>query len=190
MRTVYVVGVPGSGKTTLVNAALKLLDLRPVTEAIAPIPHVRHGTLWHLGRHRDPFGGTDTLAMNIQPKAIRWVLSLGINEHVLDPADVAEHVPSVLLGEGDRLANPAFFEACPNLTVVHLDTPYVEARNRASIRARATGNKPQDESWWKGRVTKVNNLVNSRRTLRLDGTQPVAENATVLAELLCGEACQ
>lgn len=187
MKSVYVVGLPGAGKTTVVDLALKLLDLTPVVEHIVPVPHVRHGTLWHLGRHRFPFGGTDTLSMSISPKAIQWVTKLASHNDGLGGPDccgICPAVPSVLLGEGDRLAHKAFFAACPALTVVWLDTPFVVAMDQAKLRARAQGVDPQDASWWKGRATKVRNLVISRPVTRLDGTRPAAESAADLAALL------
>jgi len=195
MRTVYLVGLSGSGKTTVVNLALQLLDLQPVVEHLTPIPHVRHGTLWHLGRHRDPFGGTDTLAMNINPKAIDWVTVLACIDRILAGLEINpdvfastlpddKQIPAVLLGEGDRLANNKFLAACPNLTLVWLDTPIPQARQQAAARAAAHGQPEQNHSWWKGRVTKVNNLINSRPTVRLDGTRPLVESAADLAVLL------
>jgi hypothetical protein len=195
MRTVYLIGLPGAGKTTIVRLALKLLDLQPVVEHITPIPHVRHGTLWHLGRHREPFGGTDTLSMSINPKAIAWVKELAAGPGVIRNVVTGEPclaydpgAPAVLLGEGDRLANRAFFDACPALTVVWLETPVKAAQERADRRAGAAGVPLQDATWWKGRVTKVANIVNSRPVVRLDGLSPPAESAAALAELLAAPA--
>lgn len=188
MRTVYVVGIPGSGKTTLVTDALALAGLGAGVETPEPIPHVRYGFVWHLGRHRDPFGGTDTLAMNINPKAIDFMRCLAGDPAAsnlgLHYAAIQFREPTVVVGEGDRLANTRFFAACPNLTVVWLDTPIPEARARAARRAAEQGTAEQPIAWWKGRVTKIANLVSSRPVTRLDGTALRADNATALATLL------
>jgi hypothetical protein len=87
----------------------------------------------------------------------------------------AEH-PRILLAEGDRLANAKFFDtvrACGHrLTIIHLVLDPTECRTRANRRAQQQGTEPQPATWWKGRLTKVTNLANSRRTLNYDATQP------------------
>ena len=163
-------------------AALDILGIAGV-EYLKPIPHVRHGSIWHLGRERADFGGTDALAMNINPIAIKFVRDVAAHEACPPACDIAGR-PSVILGEGDRLANNTFLAACPNLTLIYLAVPIEEARHRASIRARALGKPEQSLSWWKGRVTKVRNLVASRPTITLDGMGPAAKSAAELADLL------
>jgi|CXWK01.1.fsa_nt_gi energy-coupling factor transporter ATP-binding protein EcfA2 len=164
MRTVYVVGMPGSGKSTLIK---NLLDLFGVTDQFTydhPVPHARYHAagkdigVWEVGRRRAAFSGTDALAMNINPKACAWVATL-------DP-----HGPRVLLGEGDRLANNRFLDACPNLTLVHLSLPVDVAQARMAERAATLGVPLQNPSWWKGRVTKTMNLIATRPCVSLDAT--------------------
>lgn len=161
MNLIYVIGYPGSGKTTAVRAALTQLG-RAAEPRDHPIPHVRRGDVWHLGRELDgPFAGTDKLAMNIQPAAIAWLN---------DPAALTGC--RTLIAEGDRLANPSFFAAARqaghHLLIALIDTPLHDARRRADHRA-VTHNMPaQSATWWKGRVTKTNNLANSRPVLHLN----------------------
>lgn len=173
MRVVYVIGLPGSGKTTVVQRAVDLLAEHPVVIIDrGTVPHVRLDYwLWHIGKPRAEFGGTDTLSMSIQPRAIRWL-------------DEIRHECDTLVGEGDRLANGAFFAACPNLTIVYLDVPPELARFRANGRADQLGRPRQDEAWWKGRATKVANLVRSHRVVTFDGTMPAYLLAEDLADLL------
>jgi len=173
MRVVYVIGLPGSGKTTMVERAVDLLAEHPVVIIDrGTVPHVRLDYwLWHIGRPRADFGGTDTLSMSIQPRAIRWL-------------DEIRHECDVLVGEGDRLANAAFFAACPELTIVHLDVPLELARFRANVRADQMKRPRQNESWWKGRATKVANLVRTHRVETFDGTLPSYLLAEELADVL------
>lgn len=173
----YVIGYPGSGKTTIVRAALALLDREVFIPAKAPVPHERYGDVWHLGVNREPFGGTDALSMSIQPAAVDMLADMTVRGDC-----------RVLLAEGDRLANNSFFAAvggCGHrLTVIHIAVPVAVARARARERAAANGLNPQGETWWRGRVTKVNNLTNTRPTINLDGTLPAAANAAYLVGLM------
>lgn len=176
-HVIYVIGYPGSGKTTMVRNALNLLGREVFVPSGYPVPHERHGDVWWLGVDRAPFGGTDALSMSIQPKAIAML------------ADLRERGDCrILLGEGDRLANAAYFGAIRQeghtLTVLHLDIHPDEARTRATTRARTLGNEPQSETWWRGRVTKTDNLANSRRVHRLDATQTPNQLGTYLHSLI------
>jgi hypothetical protein len=172
MNVIYIVGIPGSGKTSMVDGALRRLHAS--AEFIDhPIPHTRYdGWLWHLGSPRANFGGTDTLSMSIQPRVIEW-----LPQAEADGCDL-------LLGEGDRLANNKFFRRCPKLTLVYLDTPLSLARHRAAYRAVELGSGQQAESWWKGRVTKVDGLVGGNPHIRLDGRQSSDALAAELVTML------
>jgi hypothetical protein len=134
-----------------------------------PFAHTDYGWLKVLGRRRDGFGGTDALSMSVQPAVIEWVWRR--------PADA-------ILGEGDRLANGKFFAAVPDLTIIYLDTPVEVARRRMAERADRLGKPMQNEPWWKGRMTKVDNLIARWPHVRYDGTLPPAELAGMLASHL------
>lgn len=181
-RLCYLIGVPGSGKTTLMTAVLAPFD---GIEADKPLPHVsfRNGRVAWLGKQRPPFGGTDALAMNIQPKVLAWMQS--------------PMAPDWIIGEGDRLGCQSFFRESERigyqLQVLWLDTPLAVAAARREERRLSIGAEPQNERWVGGRVTKVERLwkyyeavgkiadtnqhSDERYTgfLRLDGTKPVAE---------------
>jgi hypothetical protein len=173
MRTVYLVGAPGSGKSTALAGALARWGVEP-TGVERPVPHLDYGAgRLQLGRARPGgFAGTDALAMNIQPRAVEWVRS--------SPA-------TLLLAEGDRLANRGFLDACAEVgpvDLVWLDVSPAVARRRALERAERLGVKPQTEAWWRGRVTKVNRLVGGYRHLRIDGDGPLAQVVDQLFDIV------
>ena len=146
---VYVVGYPGCGKTTAMRGALwsidKEVERKPFAHTIYP------SGLVELGCDKDIYGGTDALPMNVQPTVTKWMKDVDI---------------PVIVAEGDRLANRKFFEdACEYdkmnqmsysryLCFVHIKCPELTARKRAWERGSRF-----NESWLKGRISKVDNLV-------------------------------
>ena len=155
---VYVVGYPGSGKTTAVRGALGSievgLDGRRKEVVRKPFAHTIHPCgLVELGCEKDIYGGTDALPLNVQPIVAKWMKDVDI---------------PVIVGEGDRLANRKFFdEACEYnkelqeclsryLCFVHIKCPELTARKRAWERGSRF-----NESWLKGRISKVDGLVSA-----------------------------
>ena len=174
-RLLYVIGEPGAGKTTAVDAYCSAYEPVDVDTPIAHRAWMDDGGLAFvtLGRNRPPFSGTDTLAMNVQPTATTWLAH---------PAS-----PRIVLAEGDRLGNAKFLNAMHDagrdVTVVYLATDPDVAAARRATRSAATGTT-QNSAWVAGRVTKVSRLVTTFDPVRIDGNRPVDEIAADLANLL------
>lgn len=147
MRLIYLVGAPGSGKSTLMGHLIPAEWLRvfrddqgmPRTELF----HADQLVGAELGRHRASFSGTDALAMNIHPHALRWIAA-------------APH--PIVFGEGQRLGTKRFLEAARNagraVDLVWLDTPEDECRRRRE--ARGSRQNPQ---WVKAATTRASGLA-------------------------------
>ena len=163
-RMIYIVGYPGSGKTTVMEKAVEGLGFSLEDK---PFKHtVYENAAVQLGYARETYGGTDGLSLNVQPKVAEWLTECGA---------------ALVIAEGDRLANTKFFEKVQkigwNLQVVHLKVSEITAYRRAWKRGSQF-----DGKWMRGRITKVNNLVSKwgESILTLDGNEPVEELAMVI----------
>jgi len=146
---VYLVGEPGSGKSSVMRA---FTEGRSPEERPGPPAHTRWTgdgadglppLFTELGRRRDNFSGTDALPMNIQPAAVAWL---------------AAQDEGLVVAEGDRLGNARFLAAAEaygwSTMLAWMDTPADVAAARRD--ARGGGQNP---TWVKGRRTKVARLV-------------------------------
>ena len=152
-RLVYIVGQPGSGKSTLMAA----LTTRWDRHAIAPCESypVAHDVLTdkktgaveavELGKRRELFSGTDSLASSIIDKAAPWIAT--------QPYDL-------VLAEGARLANKRFLEAAMSggyqVVLVLLD--HAKAEDWRMKRSADLG-REQNEGWVRGRLSASRNLA-------------------------------
>lgn len=166
MKIIYLIGAPGSGKTTLTEAFTQ--DWRDSAKHEQPIKfrshHTPHGDALSLGWLRPAFGGTDTLGntaiLGIEP----WL-----------PGIAKDY--EIIYGEGDRLANARFFDLCKSVGDFHLfylnTEPALCAERRAN-RSAITG-KTQNPIWVKGRETKHRNLAHTFKAFEIpSGLSPMA----------------
>jgi len=161
MRIVYVIGIPGAGKSTALQSAIDSMDWDEPTQQEKPIPHLYYGnSTIQLGRLRsNGFGGTDALGMAINPQAIDFISTVPAN---------------LVIGEGDRLANLKFLRAAAehgDLKVLWIDTDPHVAKERARQRARTLGVPEQSDTFRKSRLTKTLNLISQVPYVRIDGNQ-------------------
>lgn len=165
----YLIGEPGAGKSTLMAQVLAKhrseIRSKPFAHMALGDPAKPWGI--ELGKVRESFSGTDALSMGVLPKVVEWLPTA--------PAPI-------VIGEGDRLTARSFFEACRQigtLRVIHLDTPPDEAARR-----RAKRGSTQNDTWVRGRATKVANLARDFATDRIDGSLPIAEKAEALRAII------
>lgn len=167
MRTVYLIGEPGSGKSTAMRAAIELCGFRETGLGSIPMlrwaEYVTHDGIRvaQLGIPEGLFPGTDRLSMGVQPVAIDWLRSV--------PA-------ALVLGEGDRLATDGFLRAAAEVS--HLTVCVMSTSPEIAAARRAMRGTTQSEAWVKGRRTKVERLASNWCAVSVSG-------AMELADVLC-----
>lgn len=151
-RAIYLIGPPGVGKTTVMDALLEDYERAPQMrlrnllwgEPLVDLSGEVQGM--HLGFRRDTFGGTDVLGMAVQRDAVGWL------EGGTYP---------LLFGEGQRLGNAPFLTALAkhyDLTVVYLNAPH----DILSRRCEERGSR-QNVTWRNGSATRAANAAQRAR---------------------------
>ena len=155
---IYVIGAPGSGKTTLTAEFTQ--DWTDTARHEEPIKFRTHHTIYgdalSLGWLRPAFGGTDTLGNTAILAIEPWL-----------PGIAKDY--SIIYGEGDRLANARFFNLCKSIGEFHLfylNTEPALCAERRAQRSLLTG-KTQNASWVKGRETKHRNLAHTYKAFEI-----------------------
>jgi hypothetical protein len=151
-RLLYLAGPPAAGKSSLMAAltagcqrVLRTEPGKPVIPYDVLVDPISGGTLGlELGRPREGFPGTDTMAMNVAPAVCRWLPT---------------SLPGPLIfGEGDRLGYPGFLDAASaagyEVTLVHVTA----AQGELDARSEHRGSR-QNPQWARGRATKAVNLA-------------------------------
>lgn len=141
MKVIYIIGLPGTGKTTLMKRFMEQYDWTPHRPIDLLDSHIS-GNIRVLGKYEEgeTFSGTDRLSMAVSPKAVEFIQS---------------KPDEVIIGEGDRLNNKAFLSACgEDLTIIHLEVDD-ETRER---RYKERGSN-QSEKFIQTVRTKVSNII-------------------------------
>ena len=142
MRVVYLIGLPGCGKSTVMKAFMEKFDGWQQDRPIDLLDSHIIGNVRVLGKYEtgETFSGTDRLSMAVSPKAVDFVHA---------------RPDEYIFGEGDRLNNKAFFNACmDDLTILHLTVSDEERRRRYKERG-----SDQPEKFIQTVGTKVKNIV-------------------------------
>lgn len=150
MKVIVIGGYPGSGKSTIVRKVITELEQQGKkfkNNRRGIITWMESKEIVILGSYApdEKFPGTDRLPLNAQPEAQRFIL------------DARRDWPTkVLLFEGDRLFNDKMLTFLAEngmdviLCIVFTAKPLLEARRKKR--------SEQNESWRKGRETKVDRI--------------------------------
>jgi gluconate kinase len=117
MKLVYLIGLPGCGKSTVMKEFMSRYDGWKQERPIDLLDSHVSGNIRVLGKYEEgeTFSGTDRLSMAVSPKAVEWA-STNPDEFVV--------------GEGDRLNNKKFFESVTDLCIIHLSVTDLERQRR------------------------------------------------------------
>lgn len=152
-RSIYIVGGPGSGKSTLMADLLDGWEVGPYVRFTKRemfghyLIHPEKGLGAYLGHLRPEYPGTDALSLSVAPQALSWL------EDTLPLLGLGW-----VFGEGARLSHMGFLEelaACTDLTVIHLMVDPEEAARRRQAR----GGKLLSEKYCKVATSKANNVA-------------------------------
>ena len=157
-RATYIVGGPGSGKSTLMAKTLAGWTPGPYTKWTSremfghTLTHPEKGLGAYLGHLRAEYPGTDALSLSVAPQALLWLQALPLLG--LD----------WVFGEGARLSHLGFLGALDqvtDLTVVHLKVDPAEGARRRAAR----GGKLLSEQYCKVATSKADNVAQACRDL-------------------------
>ena len=142
MKLIYLIGIPGTGKSTIMKEFMKTQGEWTHDRPIDLLDTHVAGRVRVLGKYseEETFSGTDRLSMAVAPKAVEWIL---------DKPD------EFIIGEGDRLNNAGFFTAAgDDLTIIHLTVSDAERERRYRQRG-----SDQSEKFIQTTRTKCKNIL-------------------------------
>lgn len=162
MKTIYLLGAPGTGKTTLADLIKKRWGKPKPCKDLLAHEIFSCGKQYNisLGKNRPPFSGTDTLSNAVIEKVEQIYLAWEKFDKI-----------NFILGEGDRLAISRMMELAKKhgtLYSFYLHAPEETIHERRILRANQNGLKLQNQSWIKGRSTKHQRLAAAMGSIELD----------------------
>lgn len=140
MKLIYLIGLPGTGKTTVMNSLMKNIDWK-YDKPIDLLDTHLSGNIRILGKYEEgqTFSGTDRLSMAVAPKAIEFFKT---------------NPDEIIIGEGDRLNNKAVFNSVEDKIIIHLVVSDEERERRYAERG-----SNQSEKFIKTVQTKCKNIL-------------------------------
>lgn len=151
MKVIAIGGEPGSGKTTLMKRIIQHFAVEPKYDEVKLVPFLQKNNIYVLGKYEEGhvFAGTDRMSMAVQPEAIKFLATL--------PTD------AIVLYEGDRLFTASFLEDC--LEKYDLNIVYLSTEKNIRTQRYAERGSEQDETWLRGRETKISNILTNMNLL-------------------------
>jgi len=152
MKIIMIGGYPGSGKSTIVRELIKRLGYEFKENRVGLVRYMESDAMIILGSYAESelFPGTDRLPMNIQPEAEQFLLS---------------KVPlqgegKIILFEGDRLFNDKMITFIKEHEANGMKLVLCVVRaSQVLIKARRENRSEQNETWRKGRESKVDRIA-------------------------------
>lgn len=144
MKLIYLIGIPGTGKTTVMKEFMSRFNGEWKPERVADLLDTQvNGQIRILGKYEEgeTFAGTDRLSMAVAPKVIEYFNT---------------NPDEVIVGEGDRLTSKAVFEAVDDKTIILLKVSDSERERRYVERG-----SNQSEKFIKTTTTKCKNIVDA-----------------------------
>lgn len=171
MTLLYVIGEPGIGKSTAVAGLLAPYAewevSKPIAHRLFTDDRARLVAI-ALGKSRAGFPGTDTLPMNVMPRACEWI-------GATSPHDL-------VIGEGDRLASPKFWTAAERAGH-RVGLVALTASPEVASERRARRGSVQQDAWLTGRMTRVRNTIRDHGPEVIDADRAPEEIVADLARL-------
>lgn len=128
MKLIYLIGLPGCGKSTVMKEFMSQYNDWSLDRPIELLDsHVRE-RMRVLGKYQEgeTFSGTDRLSMAVAPKAIEYF---------------STRPDEIVIGEGDRLNNKGFFDVFEDKILIHLTVSDSERQRRYEERGSEQSDK-------------------------------------------------
>jgi len=143
MKLIYLIGIPGTGKSTVIKELMTHFDNWKLERPIELLDSHISGNVRILGKYHDEeiFSGTDKLSMSVVPNAIDWI---------------STNPDEVIIGEGDRLNNKSFFEEAQKHGDLHII--YLSVSDKERIRRYDERGSEQSRTFIQTVTTKCNKI--------------------------------